>query len=61
MDPITAGLNVLNLVLTFGMKVYDDTPVALRQQGAADWARFVHNIADAVLTAQAKLTAVAKP
>jgi len=62
MDPITAGLTTLNLVLAFASKIYDDTPVALRQQGAADWAKFVHNIADAILATQAKLNAaVAKP
>jgi hypothetical protein len=59
-DPITTGLTTLNLVLTFGLKVYDDTPLPLRQQGAADWAKFVHNIADAILATQAKLNAVVK-
>jgi hypothetical protein len=61
MDPITAVATTLNLVLTFAGKVYDDTPAPLRQQGAADWARFIHNIADAILATQAKLNAAVKP
>jgi len=55
MDPITAGLQLAKAALDFGMKVYDDTPLPIRQQGAADWGKFVHNIADVILDLQAKI------
>lgn len=61
MDPLTGILDLAKLALTFGMKVYDDTPVAIRQQAAADWGKFTHNIADVILTLQGKINAAVAP
>jgi hypothetical protein len=58
MDPVTAALNTLNTLLQIGMKVYDDTPVAIRQAEAANWGQFVVNIGNQILALQNKLTSL---
>lgn len=60
MDPLTAGLNTLNTLLQFAMKIYDVTPEPLKVQGAADWAKFIHNISDSILSLQAQFKVLPK-
>lgn len=61
MEPITAGLNLLSKALDFGMLVYQDTPLALRQQNAGDWAMFVHGISTEILALQKQIQQQVKP
>ncbi len=49
MDPITAVANLATAILTFAMKVYDDTPKELRDKQAERWSRILDHATD-VLT-----------
>ena len=64
MDPLTvltAALALAQKALEFAMKIYDDTPLAIRQQGAADWGTFVHRIAAGILDLQKQIEALLPP
>jgi len=56
MDPVTAALNTLNTLLQIGMKVYDDTPAAIRQAEAANWGQFILGIGNQIIALQSKVT-----
>lgn len=63
MDPLTllnTALEVTKLALTFGLKIYDDTPLPIRQQGAADWGKFIHGIAADILNLQQQVNSIVK-
>ena len=60
MDPITQALALANTALKFAEKIYDDTPVPMRQSNAENWGKFVHNIGDFVLSLQGKINAAVK-
>lgn len=49
MDPLSAGLNILNSLVQFEMKVWDKLPEAMQIEQAVDQHKFVHNIASVVL------------
>ena len=56
MDPVTAALNTLNTLLQIGMKVYDDTPAAIRQAEAVNWGQFILGIGNQIIALQSKVT-----
>lgn len=55
MDPLTAALNVAYASITLATKIWDATPDPLKATSAADWAKFVHNISDFVITLQGRI------
>jgi hypothetical protein len=57
MDPLTAGLNTLNTLLAFIMKIYEDTPVATRQANNDVFGKFVLAIGTEILNLQSKINA----
>jgi hypothetical protein len=57
-DPISAALSVLNTLIVFGEMVYNDTPLPIRQENAADWGNFLHNINTQILKLQNKINGV---
>jgi hypothetical protein len=61
MDPITQSLALANTALTLAMKIYDDTPQAMRSANAEQWGKFVHNVGGFILAMQAKINSVVVP
>jgi hypothetical protein len=61
MDPLTAGLNLANSIVTLLTKVWDATPAAQQVTGAADVATTLHNMAEFLHSAQDKINGLVKP
>lgn len=60
-DPVTAALTLVNNILHFAEKIYDDTPVTIRQANAENWAKFCNNIGNFILSLQEKINSTVKP
>jgi hypothetical protein len=60
MDPVTAALNLASQILAFASKIWDATPPAMQAANAANWAQFIHNIGDVLLSLQSKINAIGK-
>lgn len=59
MDPLTAALNLASAIVALATKVWDDTPLALRQAEAANWAKFTVNIGDFIIGLQGQINKAA--
>lgn len=54
-DPLTASLNVAYAIIILATKVFDATPPEDQRKAAGDLAKLNHNIAEFVLSVQAKI------
>ncbi len=61
MPALTVALRIIEKGLDLGIRIYDVTPQDLKVQGAADWARFGHNVIQAVLDLQDDFRNLTRP
>ncbi len=60
MDPVTAGLQLANSIVTLITKIWDATPETWKAERATDIAQTLHNCSEFLNSIQGKINAAVK-